>query len=94
MKKLKNKFKINSLKWQLLFSLLIILVILLITMGIFQSISMEKYLCEDKRQVLQQRFHNLDFSKLSKENLNTITKTEAMEILNRVASKNIRAFTN
>lgn len=91
MKRLKNKFKINSLKWQLLFSLMIILVILLITMGIFQSISMEKYLCEDKRQVLQQRFHNLDFSKLSKEDLNTITKTEAMEILNRVASKNIRA---
>ncbi|WP_459480308.1 sensor histidine kinase [Clostridium saccharoperbutylacetonicum] len=91
MSRLKDKLKVKSLKWQILLGFLIILVILLVTMGIFQYISMKEYLYEDKRQVLQQRFHNLDFNKLSKENLDTITKTEAMEVLNKVASKNIRA---
>lgn len=91
MRKLQSKLKINSLKWQLLFGFFIILTILLAAMGIFQYISMRAYLCENKRQVLQQRFHNLDLQVLYKENMDIMTKKETMQILNKLASKNIRA---
>lgn len=87
--KLKSRFKIKSLKWQLLFRFLIILTILLITMGVSQYISMRGYLYQTKRQVLQQRFHNLDFNTLSKENVETITQKHLMEVSNELKDKNI-----
>ena len=89
--KFKSNFKIKSLKWQLLLRFFAILSFLLIAMGIFQYIDMRDYLCETKRQVLQQRLHNLDFGLLSKTNVTNMTKKEAMQVLNKVASKNMRA---
>lgn len=87
MMKMKSKFKIKSLKWQLLFRFLMILVILLVTIGVFQYISMREYLYETKSQVLQQKFHTLDLTSLSKENANTITSTNAIKILNKLRDK-------
>ncbi len=87
MMNIKDKFKIKSLKWQLLFRFLMILVLLLVTIGVFQYISMREYLYETKRQVLQQKFHTLDLSALSKEDTNTITSTNAIKILNRLRDK-------
>ncbi|EHI97843.1 integral membrane sensor signal transduction histidine kinase [Clostridium sp. DL-VIII] len=91
MKNLKSKFKIKSLKWQLLFRFFVILIILLIAMGIFQYIDMEHYFYETKRQVLQQRFHSLDFiDVVSKEDVDTMDEKDAMQLLNNLASKNMR----
>lgn len=90
MMKSKSKFKIKSLKWQLLFRFLMILTILLITMSVFQYVSMKSYFYENKRQVLQQRFHNLNFDNISKENIDNISPKDAREIINKVATKNMR----
>lgn len=87
MKKLVNLFKIKSLKWQLLFRMISIFIILLVVMGTFVNISMKKYLYATKTQVLQQKFHNLDFAKLSKVNVNDIAEDESKEILNRLKDK-------
>ncbi|MCE5220862.1 MAG: HAMP domain-containing protein [Clostridium sp.] len=89
MKKLKNKFKIKSLKWQLLSRFFMILIVLLVSMGVFQYISMKNYLFQTKRQVLQQKFHNLDFSTLSKQNIETMTKEDIIKILKKLKDKNI-----
>lgn len=86
---IKNKFRIKSLKWQLLFRFLIILVILLSTMGIFQYISMKEYLYRTKVQVLQQKFHNLDLKCLSKDNIEDITESDSTEILKKLGDKNM-----
>ncbi len=66
MKKLIDKFKIKSLKWQLVFRFSMILFILLIAMAIFQYISMREYLYKTKIQVLQERFHSVDLERISK----------------------------
>ncbi|WP_090092633.1 sensor histidine kinase [Clostridium uliginosum] len=89
MKMLRRKLKIKSLKWQLLFRFLMILIILLGAMGIFQYISMKEYLYRTKVQVLQQRFHNLDFGVLSKENIKDITESDSKEILKKLKDKNM-----
>lgn len=89
MKKLKNRFKIKSLKWQLLFRFLIILTILLVAMGIFQYISMKDYLCETKRQVLQLKFHGLDLNALSKTNIENIDEKNLDNILRTLRDKNM-----
>jgi len=89
MKKLIGKLKIKSLKWQLLFRFLMILTILLVTMGIFQYISVKEYLYKTKTQVLQQKFHNLDLSALSKKNIDDITKMDSKEILKKLRDKNM-----
>ena len=89
MKKLRNKFKINSLKWQLLFRFLIILIILLSVMGIFQYISMREYLYGSKLQVLQQKFHNLDFKNLSEENIEDIARDDSTEVLKKLEDKHM-----
>lgn len=89
MKKLKSKFKIKSLKWQLLFRFLMILIILLPTMGIFQYISMKDYLYKTKVQVLQERFHNIDFVSLSKENMTDVTESTSKEILKNLWDKSM-----
>ncbi|SFD14953.1 two-component system, OmpR family, sensor kinase [Clostridium uliginosum] len=86
---LRRKLKIKSLKWQLLFRFLMILIILLGAMGIFQYISMKEYLYRTKVQVLQQRFHNLDFGVLSKENIKDITESDSKEILKKLKDKNM-----
>lgn len=87
MKKLISKFKIESLKWQLLFRFIMILFILLVAMGIFQYISMREYLYKTKVQVLQERFHNLDMESLSKENMSNITEDASKEILKNLWDK-------
>lgn len=89
MKKLKSKFKIKSLKWQLLFRFFMILIILLPTMGIFQYISMKNYLYKTKAQVLRERFHSLDLGSLSKENIKDITESDAQEILKNLWDKSM-----
>lgn len=89
MKKLKSKFKIKSLKWQLLFRFFMILIILLPTMGIFQYISMKDYLYKTKAQVLHERFHNLDFGSVSKENTKDITESDFQEILKNLWDKSM-----
>jgi len=90
MKKLKSKFKIKSLKWQLLFRFLMILIILLPTMGIFQYISMKDYLYKTKAQVLHERFHSLDFASVSKENIKKdITESDSQEILKNLWDKSM-----
>ena len=89
MKKLRCKLKIKSLKWQLLFRFLMILTILLVVMGIFQYISMKEYLFTTKTQVLQQKFHNLDLSELTKKSINDITKNNSKEILKKLRDKNM-----
>lgn len=89
MKKLLDKFKIKSLKWQLLFRFNMILFILLVVMGIFQYISMREYLYKTKIQVLQERFHNLDMESLSKENTEDITEEASKEILKNLWDKNM-----
>lgn len=85
----KNKFRIKSLKWQLLFRFLIILIILLSAMGIFQYISMKEYLYRTKVQILQQKFHNLDLKCLAEENIEEITESDSTEILKRLGDKNM-----
>jgi two-component system OmpR family sensor kinase len=87
MMELRSKFKIKSLKWQLLFRFLIVLIVLIVIMVVFQYKSMKADLYETKRQVLHQRFHNLDFVELSKQN--TVTEKTAMEILSKLVSKNM-----
>lgn len=87
MKKLIDKFKIKSLKWQLLFRIIMILFILLVVMGIFQYISMRGYLYKTKVQVLQERFHNLDMEALSKENGHNITEDVSKEIMKNLWDK-------
>ncbi|NRT91172.1 sensor histidine kinase [Clostridium beijerinckii] len=89
MKKLRNKLKIKSLKWQLLFRFLVILILLLGIMGLFQYISMKNYLYKTKVQVLHERFHNLDFKKMSKENMEDITESDTKEILKNLWDKNM-----
>ena len=89
MKKLRCRFKIKSLKWQLLFRFLMILFILLVTMGIFQYISMKDYLYKTKVQVLQGRFHNIDVENLSKENMTYITESSSEEILKNLWDKSM-----
>ncbi|WP_297419825.1 cell wall metabolism sensor histidine kinase WalK [Clostridium sp.] len=89
MKKLGNKFKVKSLKWQLLFRFLIILIILLGIMGLFQYISMKNYLYNTKVQVLHERFHNLDFKKMSEENIDDISESDIKEILKNLWDKNM-----
>lgn len=89
MKRLKSKFKIKSLKWQLLFRFLIILTILLVTMGIFQYISMKEYLCGSKLQVLQQKFHELDLKNLSEESMEDIAGDDSAEVLKKLEDKHI-----
>jgi len=89
MKKLKCKFKVKSLKWQLLFRFFMILIILLPTMGIFQYISMKDYLYKTKEQVLHERFHSLDFGSVSKENIKDITESDAQEILKNLWDKSM-----
>ena len=89
MKKLKSKFKIKSLKWQLLFRFFMILIILLPTMGIFQYISMKDYLYKTKAQVLHERFHSLDFGSVSKENTKDITESDSQEILKNLWDKSM-----
>lgn len=89
MKKLVDKFKIKSLKWQLLFRFIMILFILLVVMGVFQYISMREYLYKTKIQVLQERFHNLDMEALSKENTDNISEDVSKEILKNLWDKNM-----
>ena len=89
MKKLRCKIEIKSLKWQLLFRFLMILIILLATMGIFQYISMKDYLYKTKAQVLHERFHNLDFASVSKENIKDITESDSQEILKNLWDKSM-----
>lgn len=89
MKILNHKFKIKSLKWQLLFRFIMILFILLVVMGISQYISMREYLYRTKIQVLQERFHNLDMESLSKDNMTNITEDASKEILKNLWDKNM-----
>jgi len=89
MKRLIGKLKIKSLKWQLLFRFLIILIVLLVAMGIFQYISMKDYLYKTKVQVLQERFHNIDFVSLSKENMTDVTESASKEILKNLWDKSM-----
>ena len=89
MKKVRFKIKIKSLKWQLLFRFLMILIVLLGTMGIFQYISMKDYLYKTKAQVLHERFHSLDFSSVSKENIKDITESDSQEILKNLWDKSM-----
>lgn len=89
MKKLMKKIRIKSLKWQLLVSFLLILIILLISMGIFEYISMKEYLYTTKTQLLQQKFHNLNLSDLSKDNIIDIAQTDPTEILNKLIDKHM-----
>ena len=89
MKRLNHKFKIKSLKWQLLLRFIMILFVLLVAMGIFQYISMREYLYKTKVQVLQERFHNLDMESLSKENMIGITGKSSKEILNKLWDKSM-----
>lgn len=87
--KVENKYRIKSLKWQLLIRFLVILVILLAAMGIFQYISMKEYLYRTKVQVLQQKFHNLDLKCLSKEDIKEITENDSTQILRSLGDKNM-----
>src|SRR5471030_2670693 len=89
MKKLRFNIKIKSLKWQLLFSFFVILIVLLGAMGIFQYISMKDYLYKTKAQVLHERFHSLDFSSVSKENIKDITESNSQEILKNLWDKSM-----
>ena len=89
MKNLRYRFKIKSLKWQLLFRFCMILIILLSIMGIFQYISMRKYLYTTKVQVLQQKFHNVDLRYLSEEELLESSKHDSVNILNNLKDKNM-----
>lgn len=89
MKKLLCKLKIKSLKWQLLFSFLIILIILVGSMGIFEYISMKDYLCRTKLQVLQERFHNIDMTSLSKISMADISTSASKEMLKKLWDKNM-----
>ena len=89
MKNLRYRFKIKSLKWQLLFRFCMILIILLSIMGIFQYISMKKYLYTTKVQVLQQKFHNVDLRYLSEEELLDSSKHNSVNILNNLKDKNM-----
>ena len=89
MKKLRCKLKIKSLKWQLLFRFLMILIVLLGAMEIFQYISMKDYLYKTKAQVLHERFHNLDFSSVPKENIKDITESDSQEILKNLWDKSM-----
>lgn len=89
MKNSRYRFKIKSLKWQLLFRFCMILIILLSIMGIFQYISMKKYLYTTKVQVLQQKFHNVDLRYLSEEELLDSSKHDSVNILNNLKDKNM-----
>ena len=89
MKKLIDKFKIKSLKWQLVFRFSMILFILLIAMAIFQYISMREYLYKTKIQVLQERFHSVDLERISKENMSSISEDATKEILNKLWNKSM-----
>lgn len=89
MKKLRNKFEIKSLKWQLLFRFIMILFILLVVMGIFQYISMREYLYKTKIQVLQERFHSIDIERLSKENMTYLKEDASKEILKNLWDKSM-----
>ncbi|OPJ62969.1 sensor histidine kinase [Clostridium chromiireducens] len=89
MKKVRNKLKIKSLKWQLLFRFLIILLILLSVMGIFQYISMREYLYGSKLQLLQQKFHELDLKNLSEEDIEDIVEDNPEEVLKRLEDKHM-----
>lgn len=89
MKKSGFNIKIKSLKWQLLFRFLVILIVLLGAMGIFQYISMKDYLYRTKVQVLQERFHNIDMESLSKENMADITESASKEILKKLWDKSM-----
>jgi two-component system OmpR family sensor kinase len=88
-KKLRSKFKIKSLQWQLLLRFFIILTVLLVAMGIFQYISMKDYLYKTKAQVLHERFHNLDFGSVLKENIKDITENDSKEILKNLWDKSM-----
>lgn len=89
MKKLLYKLKIKSLKWQLLFGFIVILVILVGSMGIFEYISMKEYLYTTKTEVLQQKFHNLDFKNLSKDDITDVNQINFKEISKKLVDKHM-----
>jgi len=65
MNKLRKKFKIKSLQWQLIVGFFIILVVLLSIMGISQYKQMKNYLYTSKIQSLQQKFHSIDLNEMN-----------------------------
>ncbi|HEY5525767.1 MAG TPA: HAMP domain-containing sensor histidine kinase [Clostridium sp.] len=69
MNKLRKKFKIKSLQWQLILGFFIILVILLSIMGISQYKQMKEYLYTSKVQSLQQKFHSINLDELNEKKL-------------------------
>lgn len=64
MKKVSNKLKLKSLRWQLLSRFFIILIVLLVIMGVTQYITTKNYLCRSKAETLSAKFHDIDIKSL------------------------------
>lgn len=88
MNKLRRKFKIKSLQWQLILEFFMILVILLSIMGIYQFKHMKEYLYRSKIQSLQQKFHSMDLDELYENELNN-DESSVISILNELIDRDV-----
>jgi two-component system OmpR family sensor kinase len=63
-KKVSDKLKLKSLRWQLLSRFFIILIVLLLIMGVTQYITTKNSLCRSRAETLSAKFHDIDLKAL------------------------------
>ncbi|PRR82804.1 sensor histidine kinase [Clostridium vincentii] len=86
MNKLRKKFKIKSLQWQLILGFFVILVILLSIMGISQYKNLKKYLYTSRVESLQVKFHSINMDEFLQEELNN-TESNSISVLNGLSDR-------
>lgn len=89
--KVKKLLRANSLRWQLVKRFLAILLLLLITMEIFQYFTMKSYLYSSKEQILDARFHNLDTDTFKGINSYQGLLQNSPQLINAVIDENVNA---
>lgn len=83
--------RVKSLQVQLLSRLFLVLVILLVSLGLYQFVNMKEYLYESKVEYLDSRFKNLDKEVIVKTNTEEQLKKNAYYILNEISVENVCA---
>ncbi|GFZ32742.1 two-component sensor histidine kinase [Clostridium zeae] len=90
MKLFKKAKKSRGLQWQVFSRFFMILIVLLFIMGLTQYFSMRDYLCKSKEQVLQAKFHNIDFKVLG--NIDKVDENNSE--LNRIVDNLVDRITS
>lgn len=83
--------KRKSLRWKLVSRFLLILVLLLVIMEIFQYVTLKRYLCASKEQILDARFHNMNIKMLSSIKTSNDVIKNANKLINVIVDTNMSA---